>query len=117
MIEDPLLEIRLHLAADAEHEHPRPEPHGAHHGCHGDDQQRLTEHGGEAEALLQAIDDTAHLQGDRHPQQIHHQQRHGPQGHLAAVRAQIAADLAETLGAHAVRRGPLTYAAPAIDGL
>ena len=104
VVEDLLLKVRLHLAAHAEHQHPRPQPHGPHHGGEADDQQRLAQHIGHAEAVLQVVDHTAHQQRDRHAQQVDHHQRRHAQQHRAAIGAQVAPDQAEADRRHGAQQ-------------
>jgi len=100
VVKDALLEVGLHLAADAKHQNAGGQPHQPHHRRQRQDQRRFHQQLPLAEAVLETLNDAAHQQGKGGAQEVDHHQRHHPQGDGAAVGNQITGNQIEPQGAH-----------------
>ena len=100
MVENALLEIGLHLAADPKHQDAGGQPHQPHHRRQRQDQGRFHQQFLLAEAILETLNDAAHQEGKRGAQEVDHHQRHHTEGDLATVGTQVTGNQIEPQGSH-----------------
>jgi hypothetical protein len=102
MLKNPLLEVKFHLATDAEQQNPRAHADHPHDG--GQQQHHADVLGNlpKAQAHPQAIDAIANDQGNPHPEQVDQQQSPYPQTRLSPVGLEIVTQLLQVRSRHSV---------------
>ena len=102
VIEQPLAEVHLHLAADPEHQLTGQKPDASHRCGQQDDPSGLAQHTVVGKPDLEFVDDPTHLPRNHHAEDVDPNQSDRAHQHGSAMGAQVTADQVQAHRRHAV---------------